>query len=91
MTNTGTDVVKEASIMANISSSAAFIPKPMFNEVRPNAVHQADLLYLLYDKVGRKTYKYALTIVDVAFRYKKAKALTDKASTEVAAVLTRIQ
>ena len=62
----------------------------MFNEVRPNAVHQADLLYLPHDKVDRKTYKYALTIIDVASRYKEAESLTDKTSTEVAAALTRI-
>ena len=62
----------------------------MFNEVRHSAVHQADLLNLPYDKVGRKTYKYALTIVDVASRYKEAEAFTNKNSTELAAALTRI-
>ena len=62
----------------------------MLNEVRPNEVHQADLLYLQHEKVGCKTYKYSLTIVDVASRNKEAEALTDKSSTEVAAALTRI-
>src|SRR5688572_15384841 len=47
------------------------IPRPMLDEDRPNTVHQADLLYLPHDKVGRKKYKYALTLVDVASRYKK--------------------
>jgi len=50
------------------------IPRPMFDEDRPNAVHQADLLYLPHDRVGigRKanTFRYALTIVDVASRYR---------------------
>ena len=39
-----------------------------------NAVHQADLLFLPHDKLPRekKIYKYALTVVDVASRYKAA-------------------
>src|SRR6218665_3976860 len=67
-----------------------YIPRPMFDEDRPNAVHQADLLFLPHDRVGRKTYKYALTVVDVASRYKEAEPLTDKSASEVAAALGRI-
>ena len=48
------------------------IPRPMFDEDTPNAVHQADLLYLPHDHVGRCTYKYALTVVEIASRYKKS-------------------
>ena len=59
----------------------------MFDEVRP--VHQAYLLYLPH-MVGCKTYKYVLTVVDIASRCKEAEALTDKSSTEIAAALTRI-
>jgi len=62
----------------------------MFDEDSPNAVHQADLLYLPHDRVGRRTYKYALTVVDVASRYKEAGPLTDKSATEVATALGRI-
>ena len=52
----------------------------------PNAVHQAGLLFLPHDKLprGRKVYKYALTVVDVASRYKEAEPLTSKNSDEVA-------
>ena len=32
----------------------------------PNDIHQADILYLPHDKFKKKTYKYALNIVDVA-------------------------
>jgi len=52
--------------------------------------HQADLLYLPHDRVDRRTYKFALTVVDVASRYKEAEPLTDKSATEVAAALGRI-
>jgi len=66
------------------------IPRPMFDEVTPNAVHQADVLYLPHVLVGHKTYKYALTIVDIASHYKEVEALTEKSVAEVAAALGRI-
>jgi len=66
----------------------------MFDEDRPNAVHQADLLYLPHDRVGigrkAKTFRYGLTIVDVASRYKEAEPLTDKSATVVAEALGRV-
>src|SRR6218665_30031 len=40
--------------------------------VRSWHVHRADLLFLPHDRVGRKTYTYALTVVDVASRYNEA-------------------
>jgi len=51
----------------------------------PNSVHQADLLFLQHNKLprGRKIYKYALTVVDIASRYKEAEPLTSKDSAEV--------
>jgi len=52
----------------------------------PNSVHQADLLFLPHDKLprGRKVYKYALTVVDIASPYKEVEPLTSKDSAEVA-------
>ena len=40
--------------------------------------------------MGRKTYKKALTVVDIASRYKETEALTDKSSAKVAAATTQI-
>ena len=59
-----------------------YIPRPKFDVSTPNSVHQADLLFLPHDKLprGKKVYKYALTVVDVASRYKAAEALTSKES-----------
>ena len=56
-----------------------YIPRPKFDVSLPNAVHQADLLFLPHDKLprGKKVYKYALTVVDVASRYKAAEAITE--------------
>jgi len=66
------------------------IPRPKFDVTAPNEVHQADLLFLPHDKVRRKTYRYALTVVDVASRYKEAAPLTTKEAKGVADALSRI-
>ena len=51
---------------------------------KPNDIHQSDLLSLPHDKFKKKTYKYALNIVDVASRYKGSYQLTTINSKEVA-------
>ena len=56
----------------------------------PNKVHQADLLFLPHDRIGHKAFRYALTVVDVASRYKEAEPLTSKTAAEVADALSRI-
>ena len=69
-----------------------YIPRPKFDVPVPNKVHQADLLYLPHDRPprSRKTFKYALTVVDVASRYKEVEPLTTQEAKEVAAALERI-
>ena len=48
-----------------------YIPRASFTFITtPNEVHQADVLYMPYDKVGRVTYLFCLNMVDVASRYK---------------------
>ena len=61
------------------------VPRPKFDVATPNSVHQADL-FSPHDKLprGKKIYKYALTVVDIASRYKEAEPLTSKNSDEVA-------
>ena len=51
---------------------------------KPNYIHQSDLLSLPHDKFKKKRYKYALTVVDVASRYKGSYQLTTKNAKEVA-------
>lgn len=73
-----------------------YIPRPKFDIGIPNKMHQADLLFLPHDSLPigrskrRKIYKYALTVVDVASRYKDAEPLTSKYSDEVAKAFTNI-
>ena len=64
-----------------------YIPRPnasMSLFAKPNDIHQADILYLPHDKFKKKTYKYALNIVDVASRYKGSYQLAAKNAKEVA-------
>ncbi|CAB5366033.1 unnamed protein product [Rhizophagus irregularis] len=50
-----------------------FIPRVSFSFIQvPNEVHQADILYMPYDKVGHVTYLFCLNIVDIASRYKES-------------------
>ena len=73
-------------------SGPRYIPRPKFDVSLPNAVHQADLLFLPHDKLprGKKINKYALTVVDVASRYKATEPLTSKDSDEVARGFAKI-
>ena len=66
------------------------VPRPKFDVATPNEVHQADLLYLPHDRIAKRMYKYALTVVDVASRFKEAEPLTSKGAAEVAEALSRI-
>ena len=84
------DWLKKQAIWQIYLPAPRHIPRPKFDVQVPNEVHQADLLFLPHDRVGRKTYKYALTVVDVASRYKEAEPLTTKGAAEVADALSRI-
>ena len=66
------------------------IIRPRFDVSAKDEVHQADLLFLPHDTVGKKTYRYALTLVDVGTRYKEAEPLTSKGSKEVARAFEKI-
>ena len=74
------------------SPAPRYIPRPKFDVPVPNQVHQADLLYLPHDRPSRsrKTFKYALTVVNVASRFKEAEPLATKGAREVEAALERI-
>ena len=64
-----------------------YVPRPNANMslfAKPNDIHQSDLLSLPLDKFKKKTYKYALNIVDVASRFQGSYQLTTKNSKEVA-------
>ena len=55
-------------------------PNAMSLFAKPNEIHQADILCLPHDRYEKKTYKYALNIVDVESRYKGSYQLATKNS-----------
>ena len=58
----------ETTIVPDLPSAPKYIPRPnasMSLFAKPNDIHQSDLLSLPHDKFKKKTYKYALNIVDV--------------------------
>ena len=57
---------------------------------KPNEQHQFDLLYMPHNLFEGNTYKYILTGIDVASRYKVARPLRTKKSSKVAFVLEAI-
>ena len=67
-------LMKQAIWQIYLPAPRGNIPRPSFDVNFPNAVHQADLLFLPHDKLprGKKIFKYALTVVDVASRFKAA-------------------
>ena len=93
-TNVSADVVhtwlKKQAIWQIYLPAPRYVPRPKFDVATPNEVHQADLLYLPHDRVAKRTYKYALTVVDVASRFNEAEPLTSKGAAEVAEALSRI-
>jgi hypothetical protein len=86
------DWLKKQAIWQIYLPAPRKVPRPKFGVHIPNEVHQADLLFLPHDRIphGRKLYKYALSVVDVASRYKVAEPLSSKDSSEVAAALAKI-
>lgn len=67
-----------------------YIPRYHWDVEKVNQIHQSDLLFLTHDRVGRKTYKYALLVVDIASRYVDAEPLTSKDSGGLAKAFEKI-
>ena len=62
------------------------IHHPNYDVTKPNEQHQFDLLYMPHTLFKGNTYKFILTGIDVASRYKVARPLKTKNSSEVAFV-----
>ena len=82
--NEAKEWLKKQALWQIYFPSPRYIPRPHWTVDKPNEIHQADLLFLPHDTVRRKTFKYALVVIDVASRYKDAEPLTSKESSEVA-------
>ncbi|XP_057302728.1 uncharacterized protein LOC130636894 [Hydractinia symbiolongicarpus] len=63
---------------------------PHFTITTPNEMHQFDLLYMPHNRVYGNTYKYILTDIDVASRYKVARPLRTRKADEFAGMFKDI-
>ena len=88
--NEAKEWLKKQALWQIYLPSPRYIPRPHWTVEKPNEIHQADLLFLPHDTVRRKTFKYALVVVDVASRYKDVEPLTSKESSEVAKSFEKI-
>ena len=66
------------------------INHPHYDVTKPNEQHQFDLVHMPHNVFEGNTYKYLLSRVDVASRYKVYKPLTTTKSSEVAFMLGAI-
>ena len=66
------------------------INHPHYELTKPNEMHQFGILYVPSDVVFGTEYKYILTGIDVASRYKVARALRSKKADELAFVLEAV-
>ena len=66
------------------------INHPHCDVTKPNENHQFDILYMPHNLFERNTYKFILTGIDVASRYKVVRPIRAKTSSEVVFVLEAI-
>ena len=68
-----------------------FIHYASFNNIQDlNDVHQSDTTPFSHCKIGNRIYKHRLVIKDVATRFRRSFALTNKSSAQVAKAFQKI-
>ena len=80
----------ETSILASAFTSSKVRDRPHYEVTIPNEMHQFDLLYMPSDTLYRNKYKYILSGIDVASRYKVARPLRTKQAKDVAGMIADI-
>ena len=66
------------------------VDRPHYEVTIPNEMHQFDLLYMPSDTLYRNKYKYILSVIDVASRYKVTRPLKTKQVKDVAEMIVDI-
>ena len=66
------------------------VKRPHYMVTIPNKLHQFDILYMPWDKLYGNQYKYILSGIDVASRYKVARPLKTKKAKEVSEMISDI-
>ena len=70
--------------------SPKHVDRPHYQVMIPNEMHQFDLLYMPLDTLYGNKYKYILSGIDVASRYKVARPLRTKQAKDVAEMIADI-
>ena len=83
-------MVSKTSPLAGLYTPPKEIRHPQYDATKANEQHQFDLLYMPHNLFEGNTFKYILTGIDVVSRYKVARSLRTKKSSEVAFVLEAI-
>ena len=83
-------MVSQKRSLASSQPPPREIHHPYYDVTKPNEQHQFHLLYMPHNLFEGNTYKYFLTGIDAASRYKVARPLRTKKSSEVAFVLEAI-
>ena len=66
------------------------VDRPLYEVTIPNEIHQFDLLYMPSDTLYGNKYKYILSGINVASRYKVARPLRSKQAKDVADMIADI-
>ena len=66
------------------------VDRPHYQVMIPNEMYQFDLLYMPWDTLYGDKYKYILSGIDVASRYKVAKPMRTKQAKDVAEMIADI-
>ena len=66
------------------------VDRPHYQVTIPNEMHQFDLLYMPSDSLYRNKYKYILSGIEAASRYKVARSLRTKQARDVAEMIADI-
>ena len=66
------------------------VNRPHYEVTIPNQMHQFDLLYMPSDTLYGNKYKYVLSGIDVASRYKFTRPLKTKQAADIAAMIADI-
>ena len=66
------------------------VDRPHYEVMIPNQIHQFNLLYIPLDTLNGNKYKYILSVIDVASRYKVVRPLRTKQAKDVADMISDI-
>ena len=80
----------ETSMLASAFTSPKHVNRPHYEVTIPNEMHQFDLLCVPSDTLYGNKYKYILSRIDVASRYKVARPLRTKQAKDVADMIADI-